>query len=331
MATVPSCSATTSTTSLLHAAARPPPASARRASGAADALSAALGVDDQPQLADVVRPARERRRRPRGPRRLAVAGDRTRAGPCPARDGRAVEHLLLEERALRRRDPLEEREQRVDVARASAGAGPSRLLAVGRQPGRDPGQRHLARPRGRPPRPTWPAVEHAAPRVCESTRRGERLGDPPSGTMWSRSAITFSSGHAIAPRSTSLPPSRSVRHEPVAAHELLDDLADRGARERDVVAGPLRPSPGSRRRTRRSTGSASSVRVLAELGGRLEQPERRSRPRPAARCPSRRAASSSSSRPSRTSAVDRPHAARSRPASRSRPGCGSAAPDGGRR
>src|SRR5439155_23906739 len=87
---------------------------------AADPRAPVVGRDDEAHLADVVRPADKRDDRDVAGHRAVLAGDRAGAGAVaqPALDGGAVEHLLLEERALVLGDAGEELEQRVGVVGA---------------------------------------------------------------------------------------------------------------------------------------------------------------------------------------------------------------------
>src|SRR5918997_5848356 len=174
---------------------------------APEPTAAVLGIDYEPQLPHVVRPAGQRDDGDvagdvavldRDPARAAVRAQ-------PALDGRTVEHRLLEEGPLGLRDPSEEVHQRVEVT----GCGGAKLHHTGSlwsavQPA-IPGSVTFAAARPATS-PTCPAASRSSSASSDPTSRGTGSAAG-SGTMWSRSAITFSSGPRVAPSPTRSPPS----------------------------------------------------------------------------------------------------------------------------
>ena len=124
-------SAITSTTSLASPSSTAS-STAWRASVAADAAAAVLGVDDQAHLADVARPAVQRHDRHGADDLAVVDGDHAGGpGPRPGGDDLRVVDVLLEERAVGLGDAREEALERGLVARLRSVGTPSRLLGFG--------------------------------------------------------------------------------------------------------------------------------------------------------------------------------------------------------
>src|SRR3954453_2881327 len=169
---------------------------------APDALAAVFGVDDQAHLADGVRPAGQGHDRDVAGDPAVLARERAPAAAGgPRLDDRAIEHGLLEEGALGGRDAFEEGEQGVDVVGAGAADlhhAASECSAI--QPAM-PGSVTLAAARPAT-RPTCPAPSRSSSVCSISWASGSAAA---SGTMWSRSAITFRTGTSIAARSASEP------------------------------------------------------------------------------------------------------------------------------
>src|SRR3954452_14360004 len=177
---------------------------------AAEALPAAVGVDHEAHLADVIRPAGEADDRDVADHAAVVREGQGAAATVagePALDGGAVEHRLLEERALGLGDPAEEPQQLIEVVARRLADHPSSSECSLNQPA-IPGSVTFAALRPATS-PACPAASRSSSFSSEPTRPSSGSAAA-SGTMWSRSAMMFSTGRVIAVRSTRSPPSSNV-------------------------------------------------------------------------------------------------------------------------
>src|SRR4051812_17283863 len=166
-----------------------------------DAPAAPPRVDHQADLAHMVRPAAERHHRDVADDLAVVAGERPPAAAgAPRLDRGAVEHRLLEEGALGRGNPLEEREQAVDVVVAGSPEFHHTASLWSAIQFAMPGSVTFAAARPATS-PTCPAASRSSS-VWGSRRASGSAAA--SGTMWSRSATTLSTGMTIAPTSFSI-------------------------------------------------------------------------------------------------------------------------------
>ena len=201
------------------------------------------------QLADVARPARAAARRRRADHLVAVdaraSAPAPRLRPTRRRTPGSVD-VLLEERAVALGDP---REEALSVASSRGSSGRISISAPSAGRARRCARRAIARAPAACCLNAWrPATNVTWPPPSRSSSRRAGLADEPlagsaaaGGTTLSFSATALRTlprtfGEVDLAPAELHPPG----HQHVPADELVDDLPWRGARERDLVARPLR-------------------------------------------------------------------------------------------